>query len=240
MNFIIYEDEKEYAERYRNVIHKIIGPTTLNYKIIEINEYNEESKETLSKIDGNKVYILDIEVNGKSGLELARKIRKTGDWTSPIIIVTSHDEFKHVGYTGKILMLNFISKNEELETNLYDSLDLALEINMANKALCYSNKGEIHHIPYQDILYIEKSLNDNVCNVVTKNNVYNVRKTIVDLEKKLSDDINFVKTHRSCIVNIKNIKFIDFEKNIIAFINKEIDLLSRAHKKNLKERMRVI
>ena len=240
MNFVIYEDEKEYSERYKNVIYKLLGPTTLNYKIIEINEYDEAHKEMLNKIEGNKVYILDIEVPGKSGLELARKIRKTGDWTSPIIIVTSHEEFKHVGYTGKILMLNFISKSMNLENELSESLEVALEINMANKSLCYTNKGELYHIPYQDILYIEKSLNDNICNVVTKNSIYNIRKTIVDLEKKLSDDINFVKTHRSCIVNIKNIKFVDFEKNIISFINKEIDLLSRNHKKNLKERMKVI
>lgn len=240
MNFIIYEDEKEYSERYKNVIYKLLGPTTLNYKIIEINEYNDENKEKLDNIEGNKVYILDIEVNGKNGLELARKIRKKGDWISPIIIVTSHEEFKNVGYTGKILMLNFISKNQKLEKDLYDSLEVALEINMANKSLCYTNKGELYHIPYQDILYIEKSLNDNICNVVTKNNTYNIRKTIIDLEKQLSDDINFVKTHRSCIVNIKNIKYVDFEQNKITFINKEIDLLSRAHKKKLKERMRLL
>ena len=67
------------------------------------------------------------------------------------------------------------------------------------------------------INYIEKSLNDNTCNVITKNNVYNIRETIINLEKKLSDDINFIKTHRSCIVNLKNIKYVDFEKNIIIF-----------------------
>ena len=238
MNFIIYEDEKEYITRYRNVIHKMLAPTSLNYKVIEINEYNENSEQKIEKIEGNKIYILDIEVPGKNGLELARKIRKEGDWNSPIIIVTSHEEFKTVGYTGKILMLNFISKNSGLEKDLYESLEVALEINMANKSLCYTNKGESYHIPYQDILYIEKSLNDNTCNVITKNSIYLLRKTIIDLEKKLSDDINFVKTHRSCIVNIKNIIQVDFENNIIAFSNKKIDLISRTHKKNLKERLR--
>lgn len=240
MNFIIYEDEKKYITSYKNVIHKLLGATTINYKVIEINEYNENSMEIMNKIEGNKIYILDIEVPGKNGLELARKIRRTGDWTSPIIIVTSHEEFKTVGYTGKILMLNFISKNEVLENDLHETLEVALEINMANKSLYYTNKGEIYHIPYQDILYIEKNLNDNLCNVVTKNNTYNIRKTIIDLEKKLSDDINFVKTHRSCIVNLKNIIHVDFESNIIAFVNKEIDLLSRAHKKILKERIKEI
>ena len=37
MNFIIYEDEKKYSTKYKNVIHKLLGQTTLNYEIIEIN-----------------------------------------------------------------------------------------------------------------------------------------------------------------------------------------------------------
>lgn len=240
MNFIIYEDEKAYADKYKKVICKLLGPTTLNYKITEINEYSEENKLKLEKIDGNKIYVLDIEVPGKNGLELARKIRGTGDWTSPIVIVTSHDEFKTVGYTAKILMLNFISKDDNLEKDLFETLKVALEINMSNKSLCYTNKGELYQIAYQDILYIEKSLNDNICYVVTKNNTYTVRKTIKELEKDLSDDINFVKTHRSCIVNLKNITYVDFENNKIIFVNKEIDLLSRSNKKLLKERMKVV
>lgn len=240
MNFIIYEDEKEFSTKYKNIIHKLLGTTNLNYKIIEINEYNEKSEKLLEEIEGNKTYILDIEVAGKNGLELARKIRKNGDWNSPIIIVTSHEEFKNVGYTGKILMLNFISKSQPLEEDLAETLEVALEINMANKALRYTNKGEHYYIPHQDILYIEKSLNDNTSSIVTKNHIYNIRKTIKELEHELAGTINFVKTHRSCIVNLMNITHIDFENNIIAFVNKEIDLLSRSHKKDLKERLKVM
>ena len=239
MNFIIYEDEKAFAERYKNVINKLLIGTNLNYNITEINEYTNKTDEQIESICGNKTYILDIEVPGKMGLELARSIRKMGDWTSPIIIVTSHDEFKTVGYTGKILMLNFISKSGDLEKQLYDSLETALEINMANKSLRYTNKGELYNIPHQEILYIEKSLNDNTSNIVTKSHIYNIRKTIKDLEDELSDNIDFFKTHRSCIVNLKNVKHIDFENNVIKFVNKKIDLISRSNKKALKERLRV-
>ena len=240
MNFIIYEDEKDYAKRYKNVINKLLMPTNLNYEIKEINEYTEDTEYELERICGNKTFILDIEVPGKTGLELARSIRKNGDWTSPIIIVTSHDEFKSVGYTGKILMLNFISKSDELEKQLYDSLETALEINMANKSLRYTNKGELYNIPHQEILYIEKSLNDNTSNIVTKSHIYNLRKTIKELEEELSNSIDFFKTHRSCIVNLKNVKHIDFENNVIFFVNKKIDLISRSNKKALKERLRVM
>ena len=127
-----------------------------------------------------------------------------------------------------------------LEKQLADSLETALEINMANKSLCYNNKGELFYIPYQDILYIEKSLNDNTSNIVTKIHIYNIRKTIKELEDELSNTIDFIKTHRSCIVNLKNIKHIDFENNIIKFANKETNLISRTHKKALKERLKVM
>lgn len=240
MIFVIYEDEKDYAKRYKKVINKLLMGTNFNYEIKEINEYNEITEKQLENIGGNKTYILDIEVPGKTGLELARNIRKSGDWTSPIIIVTSHDEFRTVGYTGKILMLNFISKSEGLEEQLFDSLETALEINMSNKSLRYTNKGELYNIPYQEILYIEKSLNDNTSNIVTKSHIYNIRKTIKELEEELSNTIDFVKTHRSCIVNLKNVKHIDFENNIIKFVNKKIDLISRANKKALKERLKEI
>lgn len=240
MNFIIYEDENKYIEKYKKIIHKLLGPLDLNYKIIEIKEYNESSKEIINNTEGSKIYILDIEVTGKNGLDLARRIRKTGDWTSPIIIVTSHEEFKNVGYTAKILMLNFISKCKELENQLIETLKVALEINLSNKSLCYTNKGETYRIPYKDILYIEKSLNDNICNIITKNNNYFIRKTIIELEKILSDDIAFIKTHRSCIVNIRNIKSVDFEKNTIFFENNKINLISRTQKRKLKERMKQV
>jgi len=81
---------------------------------------------------------------------------------------------------------------------------------------------------------------DNVSNIVTRNQIYNIRKTIKELEQDLAGDNSFIKTHRSCIVNLKNIKHIDFENNIIEIKNKKIKLLSRANKKALKERMREI
>ena len=102
------------------------------------------------------------------------------------------------------------------------------------------HKGELFYIPYKDILYIEKSLNDNTSNIVTKSHIYNIRKTIKELEVELSNTIDFIKTHRSCIVNLKNVKHIDFDNNIIKFANKEINLISRTHKKALKERLKAV
>lgn len=239
MNFIIYEDEEKFIKRYENVILKNMAQTNLNYKIIRYTEYDTNIHNELSILDGKKIYILDIEVPGKNGIELAREIRKKGDWESPIIIVTSHNEFKNVGYTGKILMLDFIEKSSNVEHNLNEALSIAFDIIEEKKTICFVIRGEMYQIPYQDIFYIEKNLNDNSCFIVTNDNEYEIRETIQNLETQLSAERNFIKTHRSFLVNTKNITHVDLEQGKIEFPNKKFALVSRSNKKKLKERMGV-
>ena len=206
----------------------------LNYNIVETNSFNQYENQ---KIENNKIYILDIEVPGKTGIELAREIRRLGDWTSPIIMITNHEEFQNVGFSKKILMLDFISKNSDIEQNLYDTLLVALEINSCKKTFCFQKQGELFQIPYEEILYIEKNINDNSANIVTKTGIYQTRDTIQNLEKQFSNSEFFFKTHRSYLVNIKNIKRINFDKGEIIFSNDGKALLSRSNKKKLKDKM---
>ena len=237
MNFIIYEDIKKYTDIYKKIILKLMGANNLNYNVLEITQYDKNTKNNLLKLKGNKIYLLDIEVPGKDGIELAREIRKSGDWISPIIIISSHDEFKSVGYTRKILMLDFISKKKNIERNLYEALTLAQEILLKKKSLCFKEKGEIFQIPLDEIFYIEKSLNDNLSLIVTENTTYKVRSTIQKLEEELSETTDFFRAHRSYLVNIKNIRHINFDEGEIDFANHKLALLSRANKKKLKDKI---
>lgn len=236
MQFIIYEDDKKFIERYQSVILKLMGSSNLNYLITVIDHFDHQQQKILEKLEGSKIYILDIEVPGKTGIDLAREIRKKGDWTSPIIVVTSHEEFLTVGYTAKILMLDFISKNSDIKSQLYDTLTVALDIISPQQNFCFFAKGEMYQIPYQDILYIEKNINDNTSTIVTITHQYSIRKTIQAIEKELSTG-PFLKTHRSFLVNLKNIKHVDFEKGTITFCNQKTALLSRSNKRHLKDVM---
>jgi len=237
MNFIIYEDEAKFTDIYKRIIMKLMGHNNINYNIIESNCFKSYEKQKLENLENNKIYILDIEVPGRTGIELARDIRNAGDWTSPIIIVTNHEEFNNVGFTRKILMLDFLSKTSDIEQNLYDTLLIAMEINSGKKNFCFQRQGELFQIPYQDILYIEKTINDNSANIVTKSDVYLIRDTIQNLEKQFSDSEFFFKSHRSYLVNLKNIKHVNFDDGEIDFPNDGKALLSRANKKKLKEKM---
>lgn len=237
MNFVIYEDEEKFTNFYDCTITKLLEREKINYKIYKINEYDDKTSKILNNIAGNKIYILDIEVPGKNGIDLARQIRNNGDWRSPIIVITSHEEFKIVGLTGKLLMLDFITKDKNIEKNLIDALNLALKINYNKPTYNFNHKGEYYRIPYDDILYFEKNLNDNSCIIVCEDDDYIVRKTIIEIEEELKNAC-FFKTHRSCIVNLKKIVKFDYDKGIIHFKDTKINLVSRNNKKILKEKMK--
>lgn len=237
INFVLYEDGKEMRERYKKIILKLIGANNNNFKIIEIDKYDQEAEKKLSNIVGNKIYLLDVEVPGKSGLDLARKIRNDGDWDSQIIVITSHEQYSNIGYTSKLLMLDFISKYSDIEKELRETLGVAVGIFTKQKSITFTLNGELYQIPYNQILYIEKSLNNNNCKIVTNDGEYFTRDTIQHLEETLSNDQRFMKTHRSCIVNLSNVSSVDLANNIIFFPNKQIDLIARNKKRELKERL---
>lgn len=231
MNFVIYEDSSKFVEKYKEVIFNTMCNYNVTYETVVVNKYD---KNILNNVTGSKIYILDIEVPGKNGIDVAREIRNNGDWSSPIIIVTSHEEYKVVGYTAKILMLDFISKDDDLSKLLKDAIEIGLKINGKENVLTISSKSEVVQVPYNDILYIEKNLNDNDSIVVTKTDKYLIRKSIVNIMEELNDD--FFKSHRSCIINLNNVKRVNFDESIIYFNdNNSIDLLSRSNKKTLRK-----
>lgn len=237
VNFIIYEDEEKMRNMYKEVIHNFFGNKDQGYRIIEYSEYKNTIIDEIKNIEGKKIFLLDIEVPGKTGLELARDIRNDGDWLSPLIVITTHENLKTQGFTGRMLMLDFLSKYDDVKTNLKESIMIAYNIVSSYKTISFKQRGEIFQVLYDSILYIEKNVNDNYVTVVTKNDSITMKGCINNITNFLIEDPRFMKTHRSCIVNLINIKSYDITNNIIKFENKTIDLVSREKKKELKERL---
>lgn len=238
INYIIYEDNEAYRKKYISVIIKVMEKNPSNYTITEINEYDKRIKDVMNK-PGKKVYILDIEVPKKSGLDLAREIRDSGDWNSQIIMVTSHDALQQTTFTSRLLTLDFISKLDNLLGNLRKSLLASYIILTTDKCLKFQYNGEFYQFFYNDILYIKKDPKDLDVEVVlidgTKKNIHS---QIGQIEEMLKDDFRFFRTHRSCIVNMTKIKSVDFNTGIISFGKSKVDLLSRENKKKFKDTLK--
>jgi len=237
LNFVIYEDEKPIRDIYKNIIHNIFASNNNAYRIYEFEKYDETFINTVKNIPGKKVFLLDIEVPGKTGIELAREIRRSGDWLSQLIILTSHDELRNNNIMRRTLMLDFISKYENFDNQLKKAIMTAYDILHSDKTISIKQNGEIYKIRYSDILYIEKDLNDNYITIYTKNEQLSMKCSINSFQNFLDGDPRFMKIHRSCIVNLNNIKSYDIVNNIIKFENYSIDLISRNKKKELKEKL---
>lgn len=237
INFVIYEDKEIVRKSYVKMIHKFMGRSDSAYKIYEFGSYTSKTKEYISNNIGHNIYILDIEVPGKSGLDLAREIRSSGDIESQLIVVTAHKELLENNFINRSLVLNFVSKYDNCEQNLNLALaDSYLNITK-HRAYVFKYDGDLYRIPYDDILFFEIDSDCGCVNIITKTKQFVVKKTISSIIKELNDP-RFMKTHKSCIVNLYNIEKVDLLNLIITFYNgKCTDLLSRNYKKELQERL---
>lgn len=238
IDFVIYEDEKQFRKIYISVISKILANKKFAYKITELDHYNVEEIKEINKRVGKKIYILDIEVPGKNGIDLAREIRNKGDWNSPIIMVTTHENLKENAYTSKILMLDFISKFYMCEENLREAINISLNILTGISSLNFKCDGEIYQVPYDKIYYIEKNIDNPYSTIVTKDDKLCIKKSMTDIVNELECDERFFRTHRSCIVNTDKIISIELKNCIIHFVDDiNTSLLSRNKKQELKDKI---
>lgn len=236
INFIICEDNKNVRDLHEVLISKITMPYDFDYTVHSFEKYNNNLKKIINTPSDLKIYILDLELPGKTGLEIAQDIRKV-DWDSIIIVLTSHDELELKLFKEKLLIFDFISKFDNYEKRLTDSINLVIKNLNCRSALVFKQDKEIYHIKYDNILYIFRDNTKNKTKIKAIDKEYYVRDTLTNVAKQL--DNRFYQTHRACYVNLNNIKCADFKNDIIYFTNDDsIDYLSRNYKKGLKERLR--
>lgn len=236
INFIICEDNKNVRDLHEALISKITMPYDFDYTVHSFEKYNNNLKKIINTPSNLKIYILDLELPGKTGLEIAQDIRKV-DWDSIIIVLTSHDELELKLFKEKLLIFDFISKFDNYEKRLTDSINLVIKNLNCRSALVFKQDKEIYHIKYDNILYIFRDNTKNKTKIKAIEKEYYVRDTLTNVAKQL--DNRFYQTHRACYVNLNNIKCADFKNDIIYFTNDDsIDYLSRNYKKGLKERLK--
>ncbi len=144
------------------------------------------------------IFLLDIEMQGKSGIELAKELRAQG-CRSEIIFITSHFEFYGEGY--EVDALHYLIKPVSGE-KLSSVLDKALT-RLARKppSLLIRSEGETVRLYEDDILYVEAFL--HYVSIYTGDREYQVKEPLSAITSRLSQD--FYRTHRSYLVSLKKI-----------------------------------
>ena len=231
INFIIVDDIKKYSDMICDIVTKVMMKNRFLYKTHIFSEYDDDFNRIMLSDLPNKIYILDIETREASGIDIARRIRKH-DIDSIIIFATVYNEAGMVLLQDDLMFLTFLSKFDDFENKLYNSINKALGFMHHKRVIKFNDKGVIYTIPIDDILYVTRESISRKSIIKTSYAEYNVNltlKEIVDLSENC-----LVQTHRCCFVNMDRVRVIDKHDSVIEFDNGEsIDLLSSNFKKEL-------
>lgn len=227
LNFVLCDDSQSAIKKLSKMLEAIIIQNDLDGQIV----FSTQSPSSLLKyVKDNpvNVVILDIDLNDDiSGLKIAETIRKQ-DKDIYIIFITGHLEYGLMAYRYKTF--DYIAKPLTVERFQETILRLYEDVSNDNpKYIRLDNNKTI--IPESSVKYIQKDGMKLVFTTDTRTyEVYNSFNKVAPILPK-----QFVRCHKSYIVNLDKINDINFTTNIISFDNNEICYIGPKYKNNFKE-----
>lgn len=154
------------------------------------------------------LFLLDIEMPGTDGMELAKEIHERLPYAK-IIFITSHLEYAITAY--ELFVFRYIPKTM-LEEKLFLALNDYYKMYRLERADYY--KIEVKHyiekIPYRSIFYILKDGKYSVLYLKDGKTV-SVRKTLKQIFGEMNQEY-FYFADRGCIINLANVVGMDAGK----------------------------
>ncbi len=231
INFIICDDNEKILFDIKRIIDVFMMKNKAEYKTHIFHDLDDNFMKIVKEPLSFKVYILDIETPSRSGIDVARIIRKK-DVDSVIIFITSHEELGLTLLKNEIMFLSFINKFDNYEDRLVTSIKKSLEILKRKNIIRFEERGVLYTISMNDILYITRDSIERKCIIKTDYAEIKTYKSLSSVEKLL--DNRFVKTHRACFINNERVAKIDKIRKTILFDNGTVvNLLSDKYRKGV-------
>lgn len=235
MKIYICEDDLSQLQYITKIINNYILIENLDMKI---KLSTSDPSQILQEIDQEQsVYFLDIDLHSDlNGLELASAIRNT-DTHGYIIFITTHDEMAFETFKYQVAALDFILKDQgNLKENIvrvFQTIRQQLMIDADdNDTIAIKLNDRILYINLKTLVYIETLSNHKlVLHAQNKESV--ITGDLKALERRLPN--NFFRAHKSFLVNLDYIDYVDKNQNLIFFQNGASCLVSRRKIKLLTE-----
>ena len=228
IEFVVCDDDKRFLEKVVNVINKTMLKKNFEYKILKFYDFDDKFFDNLVLKENPRIYILDIELPSRSGINVGKIIRKN-DLESPIIFLTGHEELGSLLLRKDINFFAFINKFEDFECRLKKNIESSLSSLNKKKFLEVKEKKVYYRFSLDNILYITRESVERKTIIKTDKNVHSVNISLTKISESLDD--RFVQTHRACYINKNRAVEINYKKKVIIFDNGEVvDLLSTNYK----------
>ena len=214
----VCDDEYFQTEYVKSLVNKWAGKNNITV-ITDMFGSAEKFKSAWNENAGYyDILLLDIQMGGQNGVELAKDLRLKDDKLI-IVFITALSGFISDGY--EVAALHYLIKPIS-EEKLFETLDRSLKkIAKPKKTIIINADGVNHRVLLDSVIYIEAFGHSTAVN--TTKEKYNIQQNIGQTEKML--DGNFFRCHRSYIINMKYIRQIS--KTEILLDNGEMIHLSR-------------
>ncbi|MDO5156511.1 MAG: LytTR family DNA-binding domain-containing protein [Eubacteriales bacterium] len=224
----ICDDEQERIELHKQIVEENLQQCKVGFQIAT---YNQSDNLLYDIVEDHFFYdllLLDIEMPGNTGMELAEKIKPYLP-NVKIIFITSHIEYAIDAF--ELSIFRYVPKNDtekRLPAALQDAMKL-IELE-DGKVYTIQTNSRLEKLPYKDIYYIERDGKN--ASFTTANGVSKVRKSLQQVYEELDGD-EFIFIDRGCIVNI--IYIMQIKEGMAVLKSGETLPISRSHLQEVKE-----
>ncbi len=198
----IVDDDKNDLKRIRSVFEAFSFGTDMDFE----NDYYTDPKDP-AVLNPYSIHILDIDMPGISGFDLANQISKKNPH-AVICFCTNHDDLV---YEALELNTFFFIRKDHLTGDLYKTLQKYLAPASSVKKLLIHTDDRSLVLNADDIMFISVAGNDSTIRL-TDSNTVTIRKSLRSIAEEICSE-TVVTAGKSYIINLSYISV--FEKNAI-------------------------
>lgn len=235
LHFIICDDNHKHNESLYARLEKILKETEIKGFITLMTEDGEEVlRYAQANTDKTNVYLLDINLRAKkTGLDIAAKIREI-DNRAYFVFISAYQEYCLLSF--KVKTFDFLVKPISVEAlekclkSLYGDY-----LGSKDKGMLTIKTGtSLYVIEISTILFFEKF--KQILTIHTSNETVQCYDSLEKMQNILLSQ-GFFRCHKSYLVNLGKIKYIDKKKNLIVMATGQTCYVSRKFKKELLDKM---
>jgi len=191
----VCDDDAAQSEYIKNLVLTWAAQAEISVRVSVYHSAQALLFDGCDRFDG---FLLDIEMPGQNGMELAKAIRAEHE-TAVIVFITGYSDYIAQGYD--VSALHYLMKPVDKQ-KLFSVLDKAYRKTGAEEqCLLLETASQTHRVPLREIRYLEVRGNYVT---VHANEEIKVKKTLSELQTQL--DERFAKTGRSFVVNLSYVR----------------------------------
>ena len=229
------DDSKKDRDFFYNICKLVKERKDIEIKLkeYETGDFLLHDMEDIRILQSVDIVLLDINMPGRNGIEVAEKLREM-EFDGEIIFITKSREHWRGAFDVKAI--NYIVKNEgDVENRFLDVFIEASEqaLSKRDSTLLFSSIGEVRKVRIKTISHFE--VIDHLVKCYYDGDSFEFTSSLAKIEEQLFGNEGFFRINRNCLVSISHIRQIE-NKNVVMLTGEKIPISSRKIK-GLKEAM---